>query len=146
MAVLQRPAIPAPRILRKPRSGRLILYVIAAIVVGGALVQVNQFSRLTSTGYEIESLKRERDVKLAESHKLAADVASLASLARVELVARVELGMQPAERRMYIDVNQPVPERQTLPTRFLPEAAPADAPPQGHEPFWKRAIGWLLPF
>jgi len=146
MAALQRPAIPAPRIFGRPRSGRLVLYVVAAIVVVVALAQVNQFSRLTSTGYEIEALKRERDVKLAENHKLEADVASLSSLARVDLVARLELAMHPATRRLYIDVNHAVPERQTLPTRFLPEAAPAQAPPQDDRPFWKRAIDWLLPF
>jgi cell division protein FtsL len=146
MAALQRPAIPAPRILGRPRSGRLVLYVVTAIVVVVALAQVNQFSRLTSTGYEIEALKRERDVKLAENHKLEADVASLSSLARVDLVARIELGMQPATRRLYIDVNHTVPERQTLPTRFLTEAVPATAPPQDGETFWKRAIDWLLPF
>jgi len=146
MAALQRPAIPAPRIFGRPRSGRLVLYVVAAIVVVVALAQVNQFSRLTSTGYEIEALKRERDVKLAENHKLEADVASLSSLARVDLVARLELAMHPATRRLYIDVNHAVPERQTLPTRFLPEAVPAQTPPQDDAPFWKRAFHLLLPF
>jgi cell division protein FtsL len=128
------------------RSGRFALYIVAAIVVVVALLQVNQFSRLTSTGYEIESLKRERDLKLAENHKLEADVASLSSLARVDLVARLELGMEPARQRLYIDVNHAVPERQTLPTRFLPDEAHPDAPSRDAQPFWKRAAGWLLPF
>ncbi|MEX0749801.1 MAG: hypothetical protein WD359_03255 [Dehalococcoidia bacterium] len=137
--------MPAPRIFGKARSGRLVLYVVAAIVVAVALLQVNQFSRLTSTGYQIESLKRERDVKLAANHKLEADVASLSSLARVDLVARIELGMLPAQRRLYIDVNQAVPERQTLPTRFLPDEPQAETPAQDGKPFWKRAIDWLIP-
>ena len=146
MAALHRPAIPAPRILGRPRSGKLVLYVVGAIIVGVALLQVNQFSRLTSTGYEIESLKRERDIKLAENHKVEADVASLSSLARVDLVARTQLGFVPATRRMYIDVNHPVPQRQELPTRFQPEAQPATAAPHNGAPWWQRAIGWLLPF
>lgn len=146
MAALHRPAIPAPRLLGRPRSGKLVLYAIVAIIVGVALLQVNQFSRLTSTGYEIEFLKRERDLQLAENHKLEADVAALSSLARVDIEARLQLGMQPATRRLYMEVNQPVPQRQTLPTRFLPEE-PLAAPVAPEEaPWWKRAIGWLLPF
>jgi cell division protein FtsL len=147
MAALHRPAIPAPRVFRAPRSKRTALYLIGAIVVGVALLQVNQFSRLTSTGYEIESLKRDRDMQLAENHKLEADVASLSSLARVDWVARTELGMEPPARRLYIDVNHAVPGRQTLPTRFLPEEQPAgSAEEQRSAPLWKRAVGWLLPF
>ena len=147
MAALHRPAIPAPRIFGRPRSGKLVLYVIGAIIVGVALLQVNQFSRLTSTGYQIESLKRERDLKLAENHKLEADVASLSSLARVDLVARTQLGFVPAPSRFYIEVNHPVPQRQELPTRFQPEAQPATpAASPSDAPWWQRAIGWLLPF
>jgi cell division protein FtsL len=146
MAALHRPAILAPRILGRPRSGRLVLYVIAAIVVVVALLQVNQFSRLTSAGYEVESLTRERDLKVAENHKLEADVAGLSSLARVDLEARLELGMQPATNRFYINVNHAVPDRQTLPIRFLREDAPPQAPERGGKPLWKRAIDWLIPF
>jgi len=131
--------------LGRPRTGKLLLYIAGVLVVGVGLLQVNQFSRLTSTGYEIESLKRERDVKLAENHKLESDVASLSSLARVEWVARTQMGFEPAKRRLYIDVNHAVPARQTLPTRFLPEEQPAAPAPQG-KPWWKRAAGWLLPF
>jgi cell division protein FtsL len=146
MAALHRPAILAPRILGRPRSGRIVLYVVAGIVVVVALLQVNQFSRLTSAGYEVESLKRERDLKVAENHKLEADVASLSSLARVDLEARLELGMQPATNRLYIDVNHAVPDRQTLPTRFLPQEMPQQAPEHDGKPLWKRATDWLIPF
>jgi cell division protein FtsL len=117
---------------------------VAGIVVVVGLLQVNQFSRLTSTGYEIETLKRERDLKLAANHKLEAEVASLSSLARVDWVARTQMGMEPSSRVLYIDVNQQVPHRQTLPTRFLP-AAP-DEEQGGGAPWWRRAIGWVVPF
>jgi cell division protein FtsL len=124
-----------------------VLYAIGGILVLVALLQVNQFSRLTSTGYEIESLKRERDLQLAENRKLESDVAALSSLARVDWVARTELGMEPPARRLYIDVNHAVPERQTLPSRFLPEEQPAEEESaQESAPLWKRAPGWLFPF
>ena len=146
MAALHRPALPAPRLLGRPRSGKLVLYVIAGMVVVVALLQVNQLSRLTSTGYEIETLKRERDVRLAQNHKLEADVAWLSSLARVDLAARTELGLQPATRILYQDVNQPVPSKQTIPTRFLPAEAPVEAAEADGQPLWRRAIGWVTPF
>jgi cell division protein FtsL len=146
MAALHRPALPAPRIFGRPRSGKLALYVGGAILVVVALVQVNQFSRLTSTGYEIETLKRERDFALAENHKLEADVAQFSSLARVDLEARLELGMQPATRILYLEVNHPVPAQQTIPTRFLPAEEQVEEPPKRGKPLWRRAIGWVTPF
>jgi cell division protein FtsL len=146
MAALHRPALPAPRIFGRPRSGKLAFYVAGAIVVIVGLLQVNQFSRLTSTGYEIETLKRERDVALAENHKLEADVAKFSSLARVDIEARLELGMQPATRTLYLEVNHPVPSRQTIPTRFLPADEPMEEPSKDGKPLWRRAIGWVTPF
>lgn len=148
MAALHRPALPAPRILGRVGGGRLFIYAVIALAVIVALAQVNQFSRLTSTGYEIEALKRERDTQLARNHKIEAEVASLASLARVDLEARLRLHMEPAQRRLYIDVNAPAPEDQTLPTRFLPpeSAAAAEEPAGESQPWWRRVAGWLNPF
>lgn len=89
--------------------------------------QVNQLSSATVTSYEINALNRERAAKQAEIHDLEKQVAELSSLARVDLEARVKLGMQPATRKMYIEVGQPLPQAQTLPTRFMPY----DAEPTG---------------
>jgi cell division protein FtsL len=133
--------------LRRPRSGRFVLYLVAGIVLVIGLLQVNQFSRLTSTGYEIEALKRERDLKLAANHRIEAEVASLSSLARVEWVARTQMGMEPAGRVLYIDVNQPLPDRQSLPTRYLPAAEePVEPAESDGAPWWKRPIDWVVPF
>jgi hypothetical protein len=114
------------------------------LVIGAALLQVNQFSAVTGTGYQIEDLRRERAAKLAENHGLEAEVARLSSLARVEIEARVRLGMAPAGRVMHLEINGPVPGRQTLPTRYLPaeNASSADA---ADPPLWKRLLD-LLPF
>ena len=102
-------------------TSKTSLAVAAALALGFAGLQVNQFSRVTTTGYAIGELERTRAEKLAEVHELEAEVAHLSSLARVDFEARTRLRMEPATRRLYIEVNQPLPQRGTLPTRFLPE-------------------------
>ncbi len=145
MAALHRSALPAPRLLRGPRSNRWLGFAAAGLITIVAVLQVNQFSRLTSTGYEIDSLRRQRTAMQAENHELAAEVASLSSLARVDWEARTRLMMEPATRRLYIEVNAVTPG-QSLPTRYLPPAEqPADAPATNDESLWERALG-VLPF
>jgi len=149
MAALHRPALPLPRRLGTPfgkiRSGRLALCVALALMVGAAVLQVNQFSRVASTGYAINDLSRERAAKQAENHEIEADVARLSSLARVDIEARLRLHMEPAQQKLYIGVNQPIPSRETLPTRFLPEerSVTQTAPQATHTPFWKRLLRHL---
>jgi len=146
MAALHRPALPLPRRLGMPfgkiRSGRLALWIALALMVGVALLQVNQFSRVASTGYAINDLNRERAAKQAENHEIEAEVARLSSLARVDIEARLRLHMEPAQQKLYVDVNQPVPVRETLPTRFLPteRRATQPAPQATHTPAWKRLL------
>jgi cell division protein FtsL len=143
MAALQRPAVAAPRIFRKPKPGKLMVAGALALVVVAAGFQVSQFSRLTSTGYEINELNRVRAEKQAENHALEAEVARLSSLARVDLEARTRLHLEPAQQKLYITVNHEVPDRQTLPTRFLPpEARDVERP---DEPIWRRFLK-SLPF
>ncbi len=142
MAVIHRPALPAQRAPGRIRSGRIVLTGAAVLVIGGAVLQVNQFSAVTGTGYQIEDLKRERAAKQAENRDLEAEVARLSSLARVDIEARTRLSMGPAGRVMHLEVNGPVPERQTLPTRFLPVEGEAESP---RPTLWERLLD-LLPF
>jgi cell division protein FtsL len=143
MVALHRPALPFPRTFLKQRQGWIALLAAGAIVVGAMAFQVSQLSTATVTSYEINDLNRQRAALQAENHDLEARVAELSSLARVDIEARLELGMQPAQRKLYVDVNQPLPQTQTLPTRFLPPDANADLPAQ--DPFWKRLLR-VLPF
>lgn len=146
MAALHRPALPFPRNLPRSAGGRGWLFAAVALVIVVALVQVNQFSRLTSTGYQMETLRRERDAKAAQNHELEAEVGKLSSLARVDYEARTRLGMEPAQRRLYISVNQPVPDQHELPTRYLaPQDARSATTGEGGRSFWQR-IADLLPF
>lgn len=121
MVAIHRPALPPGQAFGRTLSSRRSLAIAAALALGFAGLQVNQFSRVTTTGYAIGTLERERAEKQAEVHGLEAEVARLSSLARVDWEARTRLGMVPATRRLYIAVNQPLPQEQTLPTRYLPE-------------------------
>ncbi len=145
MAALQRPAIVAPpRVFGRPRGGRLLLAAAVGLVIVAAGFQVNQFSRLTSTGYAINDLQRQHAERLAENRAIEAEVAGLSSLARVSWEAQTRLHLVPAQRKLYLTVNHTVPDRQSLPTRFLPPE-PA-MPGQAGEPMWKRLIKSLPSF
>jgi hypothetical protein len=104
---------------------------------------VNQLSSATVTSYEINALNRERAAKQAANHELEAEVAGLSSLARVDIEARLRLGLQPAARKLYIDVNQPLPSEQSLPTRYMPLERTTPVPSQ--PTIWD-TMGGLLPF
>ncbi|MBI2723606.1 MAG: hypothetical protein HYX50_00950 [Chloroflexi bacterium] len=154
MAVVHRPALPSPRLWPLPRwrrpsargllSSRLIVVGALLLLVAVALLQVNQFSRLTSTSYTMNELNRQRSAQVAENQAVEAEVARLSSLARVDWEARVKLRMEPARTIFYINVNQPLPAQQTLPTRFRPvePAAGVAAPAVAGRPWWRR----LFPF
>ena len=146
MAALQRTALPFPRTIGKPRLTRPIVIACVGIAIAIAVLQINQFSRLTSTGYQIDQLNRQRAEKQAANHELEAEVARLSSLARVDWEARTRLGMQPATRTLYIDVNAELPAHDSLPTRYTtPDSADDSAQAEHHDPFWKRALK-RLPF
>jgi cell division protein FtsL len=146
MALLNRTALPFPRPFPRPRGGFIAPLAAAALVVMLAMALVHQFSRLTSTGYEIDELERIRAGMQAENRDVEAEVAMLSSLARVELEARLEMGMVPATNQMHIRVSQPLPEERTLPTRYLPPARKQtiETPARGGS-FWD-AIRDLVPF
>jgi cell division protein FtsL len=144
VAAIQRPATLPHPLPGRLRSGRLLLIVAALLLIGAAALQVNQFSAVTGTGYEIEDLKRARAEKQATNHDLEAEVARLSSLARVEIEARVRLGMEPPRSVVHLEIVGAVPDHQTLPTRYLPEEQAAeDASDDGS--FWDHVLD-LLPF
>lgn len=129
--------------VKAPTPGlRAMLIAAGLAVVGAGLLQVVQTSNVTTTGYEIQGLEETRLEWDARVHQLEAEVASLASLDRIEREARGRLGMVPAERRLYMEVNVPVPPQQLLPTRF----APAEQPEESSSGSWWQDLLDLLPF
>jgi hypothetical protein len=146
MAAIQRPALPTPiRALPQPRNARLALAAAALLLIGLAALQVQQFSAVTSTGYEIDALEQRQLEVQAQNHDLEAEVAWLSSLARADLIARTELGMGPPKQVLHIDVNQAVPQQQHLPSRFEPQPEPPPPPPADSDSLWNSIVD-LLPF
>jgi cell division protein FtsB len=143
MAAIQRPALPFPRPFSKPAPARVLLVAACGLLILAAGFQVNRYSRVTTTGYELNDLNRVRAQMQAENHEIEAEVAQLSSLARVDWEARTRLQMVPATKTLYIEVNHPVPVDQAIPTRFLPAESPDLFTEQ--EPLWRRLLR-LLPF
>ncbi len=143
MVALQHPAVPASRRFLKQRQGWLVALGAATVIVSAMAFQVNQLSNAAGTSYNINELTRQRAMKQAANHEIEADVASLSSLARVDLDARLKLHLEPATQKLYITINQPLPQKQTLPTRYLTTTTDEELP--GQEPTWKRLLR-VLPF
>ncbi|HWQ29204.1 MAG TPA: septum formation initiator family protein [Dehalococcoidia bacterium] len=148
MASISRPLPGAARIpIVGPRVRlRTVGGAALAILVLASLWQVLQTSDATTTGFEIQRLERQRDTLQAQVHSLEAEVAELSSLSRIDREARDRLGLVPPARTVYLNVDQPVPERQGIPTRYQP--APVDdaalTPPP--ESWWRGMLRALLPF
>jgi len=142
VAVLNHPIIrPLPgAAISRLRPGVVIAAALAAVALA-AMIQVVQSSDATTRGYQVQQLERRRLELEARVHEKEAEVAFLSSLDRVEREARTRLGMVPAEQRLYMQMSEPVPREQLLPTRFLPpaEAAPAG----GGRPWWRRLLDRL---
>jgi hypothetical protein len=143
LVALRRPTLFAPRTFLRKRQGLLALLAAAALISAVGALQVNQLSNATIASYEINELNRERAAKQATNHELEAQVAGLSSLARVDIEARLRLGLQPASRKLYISVNQPLPTEQTLPTRYIPQEGAEQLPDRAG--LWETLSG-LVPF
>jgi cell division protein FtsL len=133
---------PSARPLSRPWSLRKVLFwgFIAAALVG--LWQVIQISDATSMGFNMSRIERERLDWQASVHELEAEVAALTSLDRIEREARERLGMVPAQERIYVEVDTPVPQQQLIPRRFLDEETESTEPSDS----WWDSLLRFLPF
>ena len=140
MAVLGRTPHPLSRAAER-RLGLPGLSVVAAgLVAAAALLPVAQTSRVTTTGHDIRMLETRKTDLNASIHLAQADVARLAATERIEQRAQ-ELGMVPAERRLYVNLAQPVPEA-SMPARYLNEEAVAVSTPPAR-PWWRALLSRL---
>ena len=139
MSAIGRPiARPSPR----PWNLRRILALAVSAVVLLGLLQVIQTSDATKSSYNIQHLEQERQDWSAQVHSLEAEVATLTSLDRVEREARDRLGMVPAEKVLYLQVDPPPPQQQLIPRRFAASKPSVDEPGTS----WWQALLKLLPF
>jgi cell division protein FtsL len=133
---------PVARPSSRPWSLRRILALAFCAVALLGLLQVIQTSGATSTSYNIQHLEQERQDWSAQVHSLEAEVATLTSLDRVEREARDRLGMVPAEKVLYLQVDTSPPPQQLIPRRFSASKPGVDESGTS----WWQALLKLLPF
>ncbi len=143
MAVLNRP------LDRRQRSAPVslhlgpVLLVAAAAIAIVSLLRVVQTSDATTSSFAIQRLEQEKLEVEAGVGQLEAEVASLASLSRIEQEAK-RLGLKPPESRQAVQVNVAWPaEEDRLPTRFALDERTEPAE-QGSS--WWRDLLEFLPF
>ena len=129
-----------------PRSeGRQLslpsLVTICLVVIGLAgLLPLIQSSQVTSTSSDVRQLERASNDWEARLQELQAEVAFLGSLDRIEKEARERLGMAPPSETVYVVVDEPAPETQLVPLRFLP---PKKEQPRQEDSWWESILGKL---
>jgi hypothetical protein len=151
MAVLDRPyakaipgaAAPPPtagarsnggHTLPKPRRWWLVLAITLTVVI--AVAPVVQTSGATETGYRMQQLERDRQTWNARIHQREAVIAGLSALPRVEQEAR-QLGLEPSQQQVYLEVPVAPPDTYHLPSRFMPDLPEVT---QDDVPAWRRLI------
>jgi hypothetical protein len=95
---------------------------------------------VTTTGHDIRALEMRKADLNAAIHLAQADVARLGAAERIEQRAR-EMGMVPAERRVYVTIEQPLPAT-GMPARYLNEEV-ASASTTTVRPWWKSLLSRL---
>jgi cell division protein FtsL len=121
-----------------------VVLTIALVAVGLAgLLPLLQNSQAVNTDYNIRQLERQRNDWEARIHELEAEIASLASLNRIEREARERLHMEAPEDIVYLTVDVPRPESQPVPDRFLP---PEKQESVREDRSWWQSLLDLLPF
>ncbi|MBI2865038.1 MAG: hypothetical protein HYX94_10810 [Chloroflexi bacterium] len=93
------PSLEGPR-----RALPAILPVAMAIVSSVSLLLLVQTSGMTTTGYEVKRLEQEREDWQQANYQLAAEVAYLKSLPRIEKEATSRLRMVPATDYLFVSV------------------------------------------
>ena len=115
------------------------LVITCVVVIGLAgLLPLLLSSRVIHTSEDIRQLEGVRNDWQARIQELEAEIAVLGSLNRIETEARGRLGMVPPDETIYITVDQPAPEKQIVPLRFL---LPKKHQSQGDESWWESILG-----
>lgn len=139
------PAAPARERAAPRNEGQQLslpsLVTICLVVIGLAgLLPLIQNSQVTSTSSDIRQLERARNDWEARLQELQAEIAFLGSLDRIEREARERLGMVPPSETVYVIVDEPAPEAQLIPPRFLP---PKNEHPREGDSWWETILGML---
>jgi len=131
-----------------PRSERqqlglpsLVAICLVAIALTGLLPLLLSSTLVTANG-EVRTLERARNDWQARIQELQAETAALGSLDRIEKEARGRLGMVTPTETVVVVVDQPLPEPQLVPLRFMP---PEKAQSQQSDSWWETILDILIP-
>ena len=117
------------------------LLIVAALVIGStALIPLVQSAVATSTNGNVHRLEQQRDDWQARIQELELEVATMASLDRIEKRARTDLKMSQPKETRYIAVDAAAPAPRKLPSRYLP---PETDKKQAGPSLWEQILGWL---
>ncbi|MBI4496457.1 MAG: hypothetical protein HY689_00950 [Chloroflexi bacterium] len=95
-----------PRVFPFPGSGvALLAPALAAAAALAALLLLALTGYVTAAGYQVRSLERARAAQERSLQQLAADVASLRSLARAEQEAKARWNMAPPQQVLHVAVE-----------------------------------------
>lgn len=127
--------LPVPRI---NVDGWILASVL--VVALGAMLPVLQNSIATSRGFDSQVLDARQARLQSEIRMLESDVARLTSLDRIERRAN-DIGMEPAENPIYVEVSEPGPAPAKIPAEYLPTVTPGTG--GGPATWWQTLLAWL---
>lgn len=128
-----------PELLRSPSLPTLL--IISALAIGAAaFLPLVQSSIATSTNGNVHRLEQQRDDWQARIQETELEVATMASLERIEEAARTDLKMVEPKESRYLTVAVEPPEPRRLPSRYLP---PATEEAQSEPAIWEQFLDWL---
>lgn len=128
-----------PEFLRSPSLPTLL--IISALTIGtAALLPLIQSSIATITNGNVYHLEQQRDDWQARIQEKELEVTTLASLERIEKVAKTDLKMVEPKETLYIRVKQAPPEPRELPSRYVP---PAPQKEHSEPAIWEQFLDWL---
>jgi cell division protein FtsL len=122
---------------RQPGVPSLVITCVVVIGLAG-LLPLLLSSKVIHTSEDIRQLESVRNDWQARNQELQAEIAVLGSLDRIEKEARGRLGMVPPDDTVYVTVDQPAPEKQIVPLRFL---LPKKEQPPQDESWWESILG-----
>jgi cell division protein FtsL len=128
-----------PEFLRSPSLPTLL--IISALAIGAAaLLPLIQSSLATMTNGNVHRLEQQRDDWQARIQEKELEVTTMASLWRIEQMAKDDLNMVEPTETWYVSVDKAPPEPRRLPSRYLP---PATEEEQNQPAIWEQLLDWL---
>ena len=83
-----------------------LVLTLTALAIMGSLLLLMQTARVAALSHEVRQLHQAKEDWHQRNAQLEAEIASLASLQRIEKEARDHLGMVPAENHFYVPVER----------------------------------------